>query len=127
MFQQIKDLFVNTKSQMSLTVAILGALMIISGSVSFAMFLAEEAMQVTTFAAFSYTSSKDWDGLESHLMVMKAVDRSASFFIRYVGWLSPLMYPAYLDYLKGNKQYIRTMERRIKLEREAERKGRWKK
>lgn len=128
MFKQLKDLFINTKSQMSVSVAILGALVIVSGSVSFAMFVTEETFQCLTFACFAYTNSGDIDGLEQHLALVKQIDRRGSFFIKWVGWLSPLFYPAYLDYAKANKAYILVMERVITRERsgEAEKKGRWK-
>ena len=90
-------------------------------TVGFTMFIFEEAMQVTTFAAFAYQSAKDWDGLEAHLAVMRAVDRSARLFIRYVGWLNPLMWPAYLEYLEANQAYIRAMEHRLEKARAKER------
>lgn len=125
MLEFIKTLW-GAKEQMAVVTVILGVLVVISGSVGFTMFIFEEATQVTTFAAFSYQQSKDWDGLEQHLLVMKSVDRTARFFIKYFGILCPLMYPAYLEYMKGNAAYIRTTERRIEKEREAEKKGRWK-
>lgn len=98
----------------SWVVAILGAYLAIAGTIGFAEFIAEECMQCTTFAAFAYQNSKDWEGLEMHLNgVMKPVHRSASFFIRYIGWINPLMWSPYLDYVKANEAYILSMEKRI--------------
>jgi len=105
-------------SEKRLWVKILLIYLGIASAVGFTMFIFEEAMQTTTFAAFSYQSAKDWDGLESHLKVMKAVDASARFFIRYFGWLNPLMWPAYLEYLEANKAYIKAMENRVLKEKE---------
>jgi len=85
----------------------------IFSAVGFTMFIFEEAMQVTTFAAFAYQSAKDWEGLAYHLGVMRKVVRAANVFIRYLGWLNPLMWPAYLEYLDANKAYIKAMEARL--------------
>jgi hypothetical protein len=81
----------------------------------FAMFICEEAMQITTFAAFAYQSAKDWEGLKLHLQVMKAVDGFSRYFIRFVGWLNPVMWPPYLAYLEANRAYIRAMERVLEI------------
>jgi hypothetical protein len=84
----------------------------------FTSFIAEEAMQCSTFGAFAYQSAKDWDGLESHLVVMKSVHSTGEFCIRYIGWLNPIMYPAYLNYAKANRGYIKAIERRVAIEKE---------
>lgn len=88
-------------------------LLILSGSVSFVMFIIEEGFQCLTFACFAYANNDDIDGLEQHLVLVKQVDRSGSFFIKWFGWLSPMFYTPYLDYAKANKAYIRAMERKI--------------
>ena len=82
----------------------------------------EEFLQLLTFAAFSYTSCDDWSGLQDHIVIMKQGHRMARFFIRYFGVLCPLMWVPYLEYVKANEQYIKTMERRIQKEQQ---KGRW--
>ena len=128
MLQQIRDLLLDAKAQMSMVTVILGVLVIISGSISFAMFLVEEGFQCLTFACFAYTNCGDIDGLEEHLVLVKQVDRSGSFFIKFFGWLSPIFYAPYLDYVQANKAYIRAMERVIERERSGEaKKGEWQK
>lgn len=128
MLQQIKELLLDVQVQLSGITLILGVLVIISGSISFAMFLTEEGFQCLTFACFAYTNSGDIDGLEQHLILVKQVDRSGSFFIKWFGWLSPIFYAPYLDYVKANKAYIRAMERVIERERSGEaKKGGWNK
>lgn len=97
----------------SLLVKLLVIYFALASAVGFTMFIFEEAMQVTTFAAFAYQSAKDWDGLREHLAIMRAVDSISRVFIRYVGWLNPLMWPAYMTYLKANEAYIRAMESRV--------------
>jgi len=82
-------------------------------AVGFTMFIFEEAMQTCMFAAFAYQSAKDWPGLERHLVVMRTVHRASEIFIRYVGWLNPLMWPAYLTYLEANEGYVRAVEVRV--------------
>lgn len=84
----------------------------IATQVGFAMFIFEEAMQATMFAAFIYQGAEDMEGMIQHLAVMRAVHAPASVFIRYVGWLHPLMYPAYLSWLRSFESYMHAMERR---------------
>jgi hypothetical protein len=71
------------------------------------MFVWEEAMQTAMFGAFAYNTAKDYEGLEQHIkVVMIPTHESSEFFIKYFGWLAPLMYPAYLQYLESNDGYI---------------------
>ena len=71
-------------------------------------------MQTLMFGAFSYQSAKDIEGLKEHVKLMEKTQATAEIFIKYVGWLAPLMYPAYLEYLKVNKAYIKAMKARIR-------------
>jgi len=82
-------------------------------AVGFTMFIFEEGMQTAMFAAFAYQAAKDWPGLERHLVVMRVVHRASELFIKYVGWLNPLLWPAYLTYLEANAGYIRAVEVRV--------------
>jgi len=82
-------------------------------AVGFTMFVFEEAMQTCMFAAFAYQAARDFEGLERHLKVMRTVHRASEIFIRYVGWLNPLMWPAYLTYLEANEGYIKAVEVRV--------------
>jgi hypothetical protein len=82
-------------------------------AVGFTMFVFEEGMQTAMFAAFAYQAAKDWEGLERHLGIMRLVHRSSEIFIKYVGWLNPLMWPAYLTYLEANAGYILAVEARV--------------
>jgi hypothetical protein len=86
-------------------------------TVGFTMFVFEEAMQTAMFAAFSYQTAKDWPGLEKHLRIMRFVHKASSIYIRSVGWLNPLMWPAYLVYLEANESYLQSVESRLRARR----------
>ena len=86
-------------------------------TVGFTMFIFEEAMQTAMFASFGYVAAKDWAGLERHLRIMKFVHWASSLYIRYAGWLNPLMWPAYLTYLKANEAYLGSVEARLRARR----------
>jgi hypothetical protein len=86
------------------------------GTSAFACFICEEAMQMTSFGAFAYQSAKDWHGLELHLQTMKVVYRSSETITRGIGWLNPIMYPAYLNYLEAQRSYIEGIENRVQIE-----------
>jgi len=67
--------------------------------VGFSMFLFEEAMQATTFAAHSYAEARDWrsegeaytSGLSQHIWTMKSVHNTAVVF-GYCGvFINPVM------------------------------------
>lgn len=104
------------KEEISLAKKILSIFWIlfsVSSLVGFTMFIFEEAMQQTTFTAKVYMDGGDWEGLESHLQTMYTVDLGANAFIRAIGWLNPVMYPAYLKYLDANRGQILAIERRL--------------
>ena len=86
-------------------------------TVGFTMFIFEEAMQTVMFASFGYVAAKDWPGLERHLRIMKFVHGASSLYIRSVGWLNPLMWPAYLVYLEANESYLGAVEARLRARR----------
>jgi len=86
-------------------------------AVGFTMFVFEEAMQTAMFASFGYAAAKDWSGLERHLQIMRVVHRASELYIRYVGWLNPLMWPAYLTYLEANESYLHAVEARLRAHR----------
>jgi hypothetical protein len=83
---------------------------------AFACFIGEEAMQMTSFGAFAYQSAEDWHGLELHLETMKVVYRSSEAITRGIGWMNPIMYPAYLNYLESQWAYIESIESRVQIE-----------
>jgi hypothetical protein len=91
-------------------------LLILFTTSAFACFICEEAMQMTSFGAFAYQTAKDWRGLELHVETMKAVYRTSEAITRGIGWLNPMMYPAYLNYLESQQAYIEGIENRIKVE-----------
>jgi len=86
-------------------------------AVGFTMFVFEESMQTAMFASFGYAAAKDWPGLERHLHIMKFVHRASELCIRSVGWLNPLMWPAYLVYLEANEAYLHAVEARLRARR----------
>lgn len=96
-------------------------LLILFTTSAFACFIGEEAMQMTSFGAFVYQSAEDWQGLELHLEIMKKVYHSSEAITRGIGWLNPLMYPAYLIYLEGQRAYIEGIENRVQIELANER------
>ena len=87
---------------------------IVFSTSGFVSFVAEEAMQMTTFGAFAYSSAKDWNGLAQHLIIMKEVHRTSELIIKGIGWMNPIMYPAYLSYLRTNAAYIKATESRVR-------------
>ena len=89
----------------------------VHGTVGFMCFIFEESMQTAMFTAFAYQSAKDWDGLSEHIKLMEATHGVSEAFIVSVGWMAPVIWPAYLQYLKVNKGYILAMKKRVRVER----------
>lgn len=84
-------------------------------AVGFGMFVCEEAMQVSTFACFSYSKINDYQGLEEHLdSVVKPLASFSEGFINNVGWLNPVMYLPYSKYAESNRAYIKSQEALIR-------------
>jgi len=83
------------------------------GLIGFTMFICEESMQASMFASFAYNNAKDYDGLTFHLKTMKQVHSTSCGMISYIGWLNPLMFPAYKNYCKSDAAYIKATERTL--------------
>ena len=102
---RMKDLIFTERR---LTVA-LSVYIAFASLVGFAMFLFEEAMQATTFAAHGYVEARDWEGLAEHLFTMKSVYNTAVVF-GYCGvFINPVM-GFYISHLKANAAQIRGFE-----------------
>ena len=92
---------------------ILSLLVAYSGLIGFTCFIFEETMQLQTFSAFIYTNAKDWEGLESHIILMEKTQNFAEIWIKGFGWGNPIMWPAFLSYLKSYDAYIKALKRQI--------------
>lgn len=84
-----------------------------AGLIGFTCFIFEETLQLQTFTAFIYTNSKDWDGLANHIKFMEKTQHFAEFWIKGFGWGNPLMWPAFLSYLKSNEAYIKALKKQV--------------
>jgi len=93
---------------------ILSILVAYSGLIGFTCFIFEETMQLQTFSAFIYTNAEDWEGLESHIVLMEKTQGFAEFWIKGFGWGNPIMWPAFLSYLESNQAYIDALKRQLK-------------
>ena len=102
--------------ELQLVILIPTIILLVSGVVSFGLFISEEALQAASFAAYGYVNAKDWEGLRDHLLMMHFIEKSCGFYIKFIGWLSPLMYPAYLNYLSAYRSQVRQYERRSERE-----------
>jgi len=108
--EELLDTICKRSSKWRKVLAICLIFLTIHGTVGFAMFVCEEAMQTAMFGAFSYQNAKDWEGLLMHVQVMKSVHATGTVVIKYFGWLAPVMYIPYLKYLESNQAFIEAME-----------------
>jgi len=92
---------------------ILGIMIALHGTIGFMMFILEEGMQTSMFAAFSYRNAKDWQGLNDHVKIMESQQRFSEITIKYFGWPAILMWPAYLKYLEQNQAYINAIKSEV--------------
>lgn len=85
----------------------LKAYLLVFSASGFTMFICEEVMQTAQFGAFAYKTADDYEGLRWHVEnIMIPAHESCSFIIKAVGWVNPIMYPAYLQYIKVNEGMI---------------------
>ena len=77
--------------ELQLVILIPTIILLVSGVVSFGLFISEESEQAVSFAAYGYVNAKDWEGLRDHLLMMHFIEKSCGFYIKFIGWLSPLM------------------------------------
>ena len=109
----MKELAAVLFGELQLVILIPTIILLVSGVVSFGLFISEESEQAVSFAAYGYVNAKDWEGLRDHLLMMHFIEKSCGFYIKFIGWLSPLMYPAYLNYHVAFCTQIRSYERRV--------------
>lgn len=88
----------------------------LAGTIGFTCFIFEEAMQLQSFACFMYQETNDWEGMERHIKGMEKTQLTATAFVYGVGWINPIMYPAFKEYLNSNEDYIKAAKRRVKRE-----------
>ena len=88
-----------------------------SGLIGFTCFIFEETLQLQTFTAFIYTNSEDWEGLSEHIKFMEDTQTFAGVWIKCFGWGNPIMYPAFLSYLKSNEHYIKALKSKVEKEK----------
>lgn len=87
----------------------------VHGLVGFMMFIAEESMQTAMFGAFAYKTAGDYKGLDNYIKhYLKPINTSSKILIYGFGWMAPLMYPAYISYLKANDGFIKSQENLVK-------------
>lgn len=90
------------------------AIFAVMSMAGFMSFICEEAMQAAMFSAFAYSNAKDWEGLNRHIGTLKTVHATSEFMIVAFGWLNPIMFPAYMNYLSSNKAFIKSQEALVK-------------
>lgn len=86
----------------------------IAVTIGFTMFIFEECMQTVMFANFSYEKNKDVEGLKHNIKQMEGIAEINKLFVYGVGWLNPIMFPAYLTYINANEQYIKSAKSSLK-------------
>lgn len=93
----------------------------IHGTASFIMFVSEEAMQTAMFGAFAYSNMDDLEGLEWHLKyIMKPTHKVSSILIALSCAPGFISCPGYLNYIRANSGYIKSMEAKIYYNQEKE-------
>jgi len=84
-----------------------------AGLIGFTCFIFEETLQLQTFTAFIYTNSEDWNSLNNHIHFMEKTQNFAEFWVKGFGWGNPIMWPAFLSYLKSNEAYIEALKKQV--------------
>lgn len=83
------------------------------GASGFMMFVFEEAMQTQQFAAFVYMEANAFKELYDHLRSMRSLASLSKLFIYGLGWLNPLMQPAFIAYMNSYEAYIKAAKARV--------------
>jgi hypothetical protein len=84
-----------------------------AGLIGFTCFIFEESLQLQSFTASIYINNQDWNGLEKHIQLMEKTQNFAEFWVKGFGWGNPIMWPAFLSYIKSNEAYIESLKRTL--------------
>lgn len=93
------------------------AIIAIMGTVGFAMFIYEEAIQAAGFGLYAAVQAKDWDAAHIALVKAKAILYTAKWFYSTFGWLSPITYGSFMAYANAATSQYEVYEKVISKQR----------
>lgn len=83
-------------------------------TIGFVMFIFEETMQTEMFAGFGFVKNEDCYGMKENVKQLEATTKFNKLVVYGAGWLNPILFPAYKEYIKANEQYIKSEKSSIK-------------
>jgi hypothetical protein len=97
-------------TRLKLWLMIIGAYLSISGLVTFALFIHEEAIQTVMFGTWPAKDVRQYEIVLTGTNLMRKINLSAKIINYSIGWIQPLAFFSYRAYAKATDYYILSTE-----------------
>ena len=85
----------------------------IAGLSSFSMFIIEESIQCVQFGTWQAISAQDWPLVKKGAVLMKGINKSLKAVNYSTGWINPLAFLSYYDYMLASDYYVEALNANI--------------
>ena len=85
----------------------------IAGLSSFSMFIIEESYQTVMFGTWQAVSAQDWPLVKKGAVLMKGINKSLKVVNYSTGWINPLSFLSYYDYILASDYYVDALNANI--------------
>ena len=85
----------------------------IAGLSSFCMFILEESFQTVMFGTWQAINAQDWALVKKGSTIMTGVNGHLKVVNYSTGWINPLSFLSYYDYMKASEFYIEALNANI--------------
>lgn len=85
----------------------------IMGTVSFTLFIFEEAQQTIMFSTWQSTDCAQWSTVATSCQLMYDLNETMNRLNTWVGWINPLSYMSYRAYYKASATYISALRSKV--------------
>ncbi|MBA4369851.1 MAG: hypothetical protein C0403_19660 [Desulfobacterium sp.] len=84
----------------------------IAGTISFSLFILEEALQTLVFSSWQSISCNKWDTVKEAITLMEETESTMSKINNYAGWINPLSWLSYNAFGKSSRHYNKALKER---------------
>ncbi len=85
----------------------------ITSTITFSMFIMEEAIQMCVFGTWPAQDAGAWVLVKQNLEKMEQINNSMDTINKYCGWLQPFAYISYAAYAEATRAYITSVRQKI--------------
>ena len=92
--------------RLRLVLWVFGLYLGVAGSITFTLFIHEEAIQTATWGTWPAADVKDWKTVRAGIATIRSINRSMKTINYICGWIQPLAFISYRKYGQATDYYI---------------------